>query len=145
MEDDKKYKPLRQYDDEWCLYWPLHEDPGDVREPRQNVTVDERKYREAEQNLGTFQLDSVNAAVVNRVVERAQRGMRTYGVSMSDANKTLTEWLSDAQEELLDACVYLEKVKQEVKKIANDLRKLEAQNEHLEAENKYLRHIDNRR
>jgi hypothetical protein len=37
--------------------------------------------------------------------------MKDYGVSMEAQSKPLREWIDDAIEELLDAALYLEKVK----------------------------------
>ena len=54
--------------------------------------------------------------VVNRVlakfIQRSDEGMQRFGVSMADADKPVLEWIEDAQEELMDAILYLEKLKE---------------------------------
>ena len=54
--------------------------------------------------------------VVNRVlakfIRRSDEGMQRFGVSMADADKPVLEWIEDAQEELMDAILYLEKLKE---------------------------------
>ena len=35
---------------------------------------------------------------------------------MDQANKSLEEWILDTQEELMDACLYLEKLKEDLRK-----------------------------
>ncbi len=54
--------------------------------------------------------------VVNRVLakftRRSDEGMQRFGVSMADADKPVLEWIEDAQEELMDAILYLEKLKE---------------------------------
>ena len=54
--------------------------------------------------------------VVNRVlakfIRRSDEGMQRFGVSMADADKPVLEGIEDAQEELMDAILYLEKLKE---------------------------------
>jgi hypothetical protein len=61
--------------------------------------------------LPTFPDDPVVEAVLQRMHRRATKGMKDYGVSMEAQSKPLREWIDDAIEELLDAALYLEKVK----------------------------------
>ena len=55
------------------------------------------------------------APIVNAVIDmfeaRSDEGMRRYGMSMADNPKTPLQWLEDAQEELMDAVLYLQAVK----------------------------------
>tara|TARA_R100000773_G_C4219260_1_gene117812 strand:+ start:2474 stop:2692 length:219 start_codon:yes stop_codon:yes gene_type:complete len=57
-----------------------------------------------------------NDPLVRRVLERmsirGEEGIEKYGVTMEDANKPVPQWIDDAQEELWDAILYLEKIKQ---------------------------------
>ena len=39
-----------------------------------------------------------------------------FGNTMDQANKSLHEWILDTQEELADAIIYLEKVKEQLRK-----------------------------
>jgi hypothetical protein len=54
------------------------------------------------------------------MAKRADEGLITYGGTMEQASKPLIEWINDAQEELMDTLVYLEKVKIELKKSSKD-------------------------
>ena len=42
---------------------------------------------------------------------RSESGIKKFGNTMDQADKTLNEWILDTQEELMDACLYLEKIK----------------------------------
>jgi hypothetical protein len=42
--------------------------------------------------------------------QRAQRGLKKYGVTMDRTDLTQLDWLRHAQEEMLDGAVYLEKL-----------------------------------
>lgn len=68
--------------------------------------------------------DSINAikcnvarAVAQRVKDRADVGMKTYGMIIDENDKSLVQWVREAQDELLDAVVYLEKVAQTLEKL----------------------------
>lgn len=42
---------------------------------------------------------------------RSEAGMEKFGVSMDEALKTRLHWIENTQEELADAILYLEKLK----------------------------------
>ena len=60
----------------------------------------------------------MNDPLVDKVCEkmkrRAAEGIIKYGNTMRTAQKPLIDWITDTQEELLDAVVYLEKVKEKM-------------------------------
>ena len=53
--------------------------------------------------------------VCNSLREREKRGMSKYGVNTMREDLSTLEWLQHLQEELMDACVYVEKLKGEIK------------------------------
>jgi hypothetical protein len=55
-------------------------------------------------------LDSVNSEVIKKICLRAELGMQNYGVTMDRDDLSLLNWLQHLQEEMLDACVYIEKI-----------------------------------
>lgn len=55
--------------------------------------------------------DPLVSAILKRANDRANQGLSDYGGTMADAKKPVIDWIGDAQEELWDAIVYLEKVK----------------------------------
>lgn len=59
--------------------------------------------------------DPLVQRVVDNILKRSEVGMKTYKVSMEDADKPVEDWITDAQEELTDAVIYLEKVKQKIR------------------------------
>ena len=52
--------------------------------------------------------------------EREKRGMSKYGVNTERDDLSILEWLQHLQEELMDACVYVEKLKGEIKNEKNN-------------------------
>ena len=56
--------------------------------------------------------DPVVNRVLSKFVQRSDEGMQRFGVSMADAAKPTHQWIEDAQEELMDAILYLEKLKE---------------------------------
>ena len=49
--------------------------------------------------------------VCKALKQREKKGIETYGVNTMRADLSTLEWLQHLQEELMDACVYLEKLK----------------------------------
>ena len=56
--------------------------------------------------------DAITEAVVDQLRTRAEKGKEKYGTTMERDDLTLMEWLQHLQEELMDATVYVEKLKQ---------------------------------
>lgn len=55
--------------------------------------------------------------VVEQIQNRAATGEKKYGVTMAREDLSFPEWLQHLQEELLDAAVYVEKLKEGYEKI----------------------------
>jgi len=53
--------------------------------------------------------------VVRQLRDREEEGLRKYGVNTERKDLTSLEWLQHLQEELMDASVYIEKLKNEMK------------------------------
>ncbi len=49
--------------------------------------------------------------VCKALKEREKKGIKTYGVTTDRTDLSTLEWLQHLQEELMDACVYIEKLK----------------------------------
>jgi hypothetical protein len=58
--------------------------------------------------------DAITEAVVVQLRTRAEKGKSKYGTTMERDDLTLMEWLQHLQEELMDAAVYVEKLKGEI-------------------------------
>lgn len=58
--------------------------------------------------------DRIVARVLDRYKDRAEKGMVKYGTTMDRNDLDLEQWLTHLQEELMDATVYIEKLKQEI-------------------------------
>jgi len=56
-------------------------------------------------------MSKVEDRVVQAILKRAETGERKYGVTMERTDLNFLEWLQHLQEELLDAAVYVEKLK----------------------------------
>jgi len=53
--------------------------------------------------------------VVKQLRDREEEGLLKYGVNTERKDLTTLEWLQHLQEELMDASVYIEKLKNEMK------------------------------
>ena len=52
--------------------------------------------------------------VVSQLRAREERGLSKYGVNTERTDLSTLEWLQHLQEELMDATVYIEKLKKEI-------------------------------
>jgi hypothetical protein len=82
-------------------------------------TPDEFKKR-LDSLIGSTITDPAKDKNVENVVEqlrwRAEKGLLKYGVTTERKDLSVIEWLQHLQEELMDASVYIEKLKNEIKK-----------------------------
>lgn len=60
--------------------------------------------------------DPLVQKVIDRMAARSESGIKKFGNTMDKADKSLHEWILDTQEELADAIIYLEKVKEQLRK-----------------------------
>lgn len=61
--------------------------------------------------LTTKTRDPIVQGVINKMINRSEDGIEKYKNTMETAQKPLVGWIEDVQEELLDAVIYLEKLK----------------------------------
>ena len=59
--------------------------------------------------------DPIVIKVLAKYYERSQLGIQKYGRTLNRDDLNLIEWLNHLQEELMDATLYIEKLKQDVK------------------------------
>lgn len=57
--------------------------------------------------------DTITQAVIDQFRTRAEQGKRKYGTTMERDDLTFAQWIQHLQEELMDAVVYIEKIKGE--------------------------------
>jgi hypothetical protein len=60
--------------------------------------------------------DSVVYSIIQQFKERSRIGMMKYGTNLDRTDLNVVDWIQHAQEEHMDAILYLEKLKQEVQK-----------------------------
>ena len=58
--------------------------------------------------------DSIVESVLNKFKERSEEGIKKYGVTLDRKDLSPLEWLTHLQEELMDATLYIEKLKKEL-------------------------------
>lgn len=59
--------------------------------------------------------DPILLKVLAKYYERSEQGIKKYGRTLDRDDLSLTDWLSHLQEELMDATLYIEKLKADVK------------------------------
>ena len=66
------------------------------------------------QNIKTR--DPLVQRVLKRMAERSESGIKKFGNTMDKSEQSLEHWILNTQEELMDTCLYLEKLKDEIRK-----------------------------
>jgi len=56
--------------------------------------------------------DPVVERVVDKFISRSDIGYRKYGVTLEDDKSNIFQWINHLQEELMDATLYLQKLKE---------------------------------
>jgi hypothetical protein len=56
-------------------------------------------------------MDNILEAVIYRMRERSELGIKKYGTTLDRNDLSHLEWLNHLQEELMDAILYLQKIK----------------------------------
>lgn len=63
-------------------------------------------------------MDPITDPIVDQVIakykQRSEVGIKKYGTTLASNKLSLTEWITHVQEELMDATLYLEKLKEEL-------------------------------
>ena len=57
-------------------------------------------------------MDSIVATIINRFKSRSEIGMQKYGTNLDRTDLSVLDWINHAQEEHMDAILYLEKLRQ---------------------------------
>jgi hypothetical protein len=57
------------------------------------------------------QLDSIVRSVMEKFARRAEEGKAKYGTTLDRTDLSVLDWIQHAQEEHMDAILYLEKLK----------------------------------
>jgi methylaspartate ammonia-lyase len=66
-------------------------------------------------NLKLLIQDPIVLKVLSKYYERSQLGIQKYGRTLDRDDLSLTDWLNHLQEELMDATLYIEKLKADLK------------------------------
>jgi len=59
--------------------------------------------------------DKIVKSVIDKYKQRSDVGIKKYNNTMDRNDLSLDEWLTHLQEELMDATLYIEKLKTEIK------------------------------
>lgn len=86
--------------------------------------------------------DSIVFSIIEKFKERSDFGMKKYGTNLDRTDLYVTDWIQHAQEEHMDAILYLEKLKNGIQTMEQELARskyiLENKNNSLILENKIL-------
>ena len=58
-------------------------------------------------------MDSIVTSIIQKFKQRSEFGQRKYGTNLDRTDLKFLDWVTHMQEELMDAILYLEKMKKE--------------------------------
>ena len=78
--------------------------------------------------------DPVVEAVVDKFVGRSDVGFAKYGKTLRDDKSNLLVWANHLQEELMDAVLYMQRLKEELQDLQEDIaiKKIEVKYEYVQ-------------
>ena len=62
-----------------------------------------------------MKVDRIVIQVMHQLAERSERGLEKYGTNLERTDLETLDWLQHAQEEAMDLCLYLERLKEQIK------------------------------
>jgi hypothetical protein len=77
--------------------------------------MSDREIMEAKNYPIGSKQDKFVQAVKNKFEQRSQTGIKKYNTTLEREDLSLFDWLNHLQEELMDATLYVEKLKSELK------------------------------
>jgi hypothetical protein len=69
--------------------------------------------QDAQKENDAFEPDSIVQTISNRFIDRAKMGWNKYGTNLDRKDLSVSEWVQHLQDELHDAYLYSEKLKQD--------------------------------
>ncbi len=62
-----------------------------------------------------MKVDRIVIQVLNQIADRSEKGLDKYGTNLERTDLETLDWLQHAQEEAMDLCLYLERLKEQIK------------------------------
>jgi hypothetical protein len=78
-------------------------------ETTNSISFNKEEFDEEEDYLS--KLDTVVKSVLEKYIDRSMFGKKKYGTTLDRKDLTILDWINHTQEELMDATLYLEKLK----------------------------------
>ena len=61
-----------------------------------------------------MKVDRIVIQVLNQIADRSERGLEKYGTNLERTDLETLDWIQHAQEEAMDLCLYLERIKEQI-------------------------------
>lgn len=128
--------------DKYINFLQEHEEEHDKTEE----TEEEETVEEEESNADDYDqifitrddTDSVVFSIIEKFLTRSELGRKKYGTDLDRQDLSVIDWIRHAQEEHMDAILYLEKLKQELKLLNSRLIDYEIDKNKKSKDNTFL-------
>lgn len=86
--------------------------------------------------------DTIVSAVIDKFKQRSRIGIEKYGTTLDRDDLTLLDWIQHAQEEHMDAILYLEKLKKETIMKDERFKHLENLTKEINMKDERIKHLN---
>jgi hypothetical protein len=62
-----------------------------------------------------MKVDRIVILVLYQIADRSEKGLEKYGTNLERIDLETLDWIQHAQEEAMDLCLYLERIKEQIK------------------------------
>ena len=76
--------------------------------------------------MSSYKPDSIIQSVISQFLERGEFGLNKYGTTLDRTDLNVDDWIEHMKQELMDAILYLERIKKEIHKLQLDNERLHA-------------------
>jgi len=111
IDDDDYEEEIHRLD-----FMPELNENTDTKTPTTSTSTNSTRISVAPVNDGEEKFDSIVTSILSKFKSRASFGKKKYGTDLDRTDLNVFEWIQHAQEEHMDAILYLEKLGVELKK-----------------------------
>jgi hypothetical protein len=99
----------------------MEEDNNEILDPSSSGLLRSPRFTEEDARIpqpfsvaNAFTDDTIVNTVIHSFIDRSNLGFKKYGKTLDRTDVTTVEWANHMQEELMDAILYLERLKQDL-------------------------------
>ena len=82
-----------------------------MKKKNKQYYMSDKEFGKKELLVSEEKTDSIVFSIISKFIERSEFGKKKYGTDLDRTDLSILDWIQHAQEEHMDAILYLEKLK----------------------------------